>query len=108
MTDLSNHLTGTATERDFAKAVANTPPGMAFTSGSGPKGATCHACTFWEHDKENGYFSATGIHGGEIKPSICAKYRRLTAGHAGPPVEHWSEACKYFDRNPSPPALHRR
>lgn len=101
-------LTGTESERKFANAVANTPPGMAFTSGSGPHGATCRSCMFWEHDKVNGYFAVTGLHAGEIKPSICAKYRRLTAGQTGSPVEHWNDACKYFEKNETPPSLHRR
>lgn len=106
--DLTNYLTGTQQEKEFARAVGNTPPGMAFTSGSGPSGETCHKCAFWEHDKLNGYFAVTGLHSGEIKPSICAKYRRLSAGRTGAAVEHWNEACKYFEKNEAPPALHRR
>ena len=107
MSDLLGHLTGTPQERDFAIAVANTPPGMAFTAGSGPQGKHCHACIFWEH-KEGDYFAPSGKHGGEIKPATCAKYRRLTAGQTGAPVEHWSDACKYFEENPTPPPFYKR
>jgi hypothetical protein len=102
-------LTGTEAERNFEKAVANTPPGMAFTAGSGPKGATCHGCRFWNHGKDGPqYFSGKGAHGGEIKPTPCAKYRSLTCGQTGAPVEHWNEACKYFEANPTPPPLRNK
>jgi len=42
-------LTGTSREKEFAAAVRATPPGMAFTIGSGPAGKTCHQCAFWDH-----------------------------------------------------------
>jgi hypothetical protein len=100
-------LTGTQAERDFAMAVANTPPGMAHTIGSGPPGWTCHACLHWEH-KDIDYFAPGGIHDGEIKPAICAMYRKLMAGQTGAPVEHWNRCCKYFEHNPAPPALRKR
>ena len=99
-------LTGTPEEKAFARAVAQTPPGMAFTIGSGPAGCTCHGCRYWEH-QANDYFAPGGLHNGEIMPAICAKYRQLTAGQTGARVEHWNRACKYFEPNPTPPALRK-
>jgi hypothetical protein len=102
---VTDRLTGTPQERSFAMEVKKTPPGMAFTAGSGPPGKTCHVCIFWGKGEEPKYFAAGGKYSAEIKPAACAKYRQLTAGTEGPPVEHWSEACKYFDPNPNPPKL---
>ena len=100
-------LTGTDQEREFAAGVAQTAPGMAFIAGSGPSGMTCHKCSFWGRGDEPEYFAIGGNHAGEIKPARCAKYRQLTAGQDGPPVEHWERACKYFEANPSPPPFRK-
>jgi hypothetical protein len=105
---MTDTLTGTPQEKEFAAAVRATPPGMAFTIGSGPTGKTCRGCSFWDHDGKPQYFALGGKYGGEIKPSPCAMYRRLSAGQEGTPVEHWNDACKYFQENPSPPPLRKK
>ncbi len=54
-----------------------TPPGMAFWVGTGPYGATCKGCTFYEGRR-------------------CLKYRRLT-GYRGKQFRAETPSCKYFE-----------
>jgi len=102
------HLTGTRDEKTYALRVKSTPPGMAYIIGSGPSGATCHSCGFWEFDEDNGYYAKSGKKGGGLKPSTCAMYRRLTAGRTGPPVDHINAACKYYEKNLTSPDLYKQ
>jgi hypothetical protein len=57
-------------------------PGMAFYSGSGPRGTICGGC------------SHLGETGGKSKPR-CAKFREL-AGRRGEVVNPRNPSCKYF------------
>jgi hypothetical protein len=85
--DDSLHLT-MGQDPVLAKQIAQSRPGMAHFAATGPFGATCKDCTYWQ--------KLEGKEGGKEKLR-CAKYKQLT-GHLGPPVAGKIEACRYFER----------
>lgn len=102
--DLGLHLT--QVDPTFERKRRSTYPGMAHFAGSGPDQATCRGCAFWTGcGAEDGYYAKTGKHGGTIKPRSCSKYRDMMRGDVGPGIPHDAAACKYFQENPTPPAI---
>jgi hypothetical protein len=77
-----NHLTA-GHDPILAEQISASRPGMAHFAATGPLGATCKQCSYWQN--------ATG-------KRRCAKYRQLT-GHSGPPIAGILEACRYFERS---------
>jgi hypothetical protein len=57
--------------------------GMAHFAGSGPFGARCRNCRFWD--------------GGAGRNRSCAQFRRMT-GVKSKLVPGYAEACKYFNQ----------
>lgn len=94
----TEHLT--APDPQLAKFQAQTPPGMAFWSGTGPTGTTCRECRFW---KEDGLDAE-----GDLKDAKCAQYERMMRAAMileaqGLYLPGATASCKYFVENPSPP-----
>lgn len=67
---------------------------MAHFAGSGPVGKTCRECEHWQMQGRTV--------NGELKPGLCAKFRRLT-GWEGAKVPDLAAACKYFEETDIPP-----
>lgn len=78
-----------------------THQGMAHFAATGPEKETCRTCVHWKFEKH--YFSKGGRHGGQLKPCACRKFRELKNGEPGPSVPHNALACKYWERNDTPP-----
>jgi hypothetical protein len=69
---------------------AQSVPGMAHFSGTGPKQTTCGECSYWGYNIEVGK-------SGAMKPvESCLKYRALTGKH-GPAIKAALPSCKYFE-----------
>jgi hypothetical protein len=105
-------LTGgnlTILDANFETQRMRTWPGMAHFAGTGPKNQTCRQCSLWglPEDPREDYFSVNGKHHGVIKSRSCAKYKALMQDAIGPAIPYYALACKYFDKNPKPPAIKR-
>jgi len=85
-------------ENAFVSAASVTHVGQAHLAGSGPTGATCRECAYWQHCK---LWKADG---GPPKPSPCAKYKQLMRAW-GRPIPHNALACKYFEASEHPTPL---
>lgn len=94
---ISEHLTSSPIDR-FARMSV---PGMAHFAGTGPAGATCRECIFWNHGPHD-YRAKNGKHRGLIEPATCKKFRQLTH-HEGAKIRDDLSACKYFSENSSIP-----
>lgn len=97
-----NHLT--VPNPKLQAQIAASHAGMAHFAATGPQGATCRECKFWNHTKHD-YHAKGGKHRGAIKDVPCNKYRSLMGGRVGAKVPASAQACKYFDRNETPPLL---
>ena len=76
---------------EISEACRLSPPGMAYFAGTGPAGAICKECSFFQYDAATPY-----------TPMRCAKYVAMmkTAGQNRPAVFRVppsTAACKYFD-----------
>lgn len=91
--ELSLHLT--EPNPVLAKAVKETPSGMAFWSGTGPEHKTCRECAFFDHQKS--YYAKKGMGGGMLKPAKCKKYTAMTR-QSGGNIPFSTRACKYFEQ----------
>jgi hypothetical protein len=69
---------------------AQSVPGMAHFSGTGPKGTTCGHCNYWGYRRES-------KKGGIISVDACKKFHKLTGEH-GPAIKAALPSCKYFER----------
>lgn len=74
-------------------------PGMAFFSGTGPKGTTCRTCKFC------GYMRKAAFSENLRKVNACEKFHSMTGRH-GPDVEEQYESCKYYE--PVKPSARRK
>ena len=92
----------TVVDKILDEQAAKTPVGMAFWAGTGPKGKTCRECRFYTF---NGYKSARGNKGGQLKNSPCQKFIALTNGVDTNRIPYDTSSCKYFDQNPAPPTI---
>lgn len=82
-------------------------PGMAHWALTGPAGATCRECRFFEH-RDRYSSSTTGFKGGELRAAPCAKFRSLMNGKQGAAVPNTAAACRHFDRAALIPARFAR
>lgn len=99
-----DHLT--TPNAELAEFQRKTPSGMAHWAGTGPDGATCLQCKHWNNCGDPaGYYSKTGMRGGMIKPRRCGKYKSMMQGRHGDAIPWDALACKYFDKNETPPPL---
>ncbi len=98
-----DHLTEPNPE--LAQRVAQTPPGMAHWSGTGPEATACRGCQFFM-----GKVRRTGIGVGEMQPGRCRKFVALMKGalcrrsapvHLIPPD---TASCSHFAAKPTPKA----
>jgi hypothetical protein len=89
---LSAHLT--QPDVILARAIRETPAGMAHWAGSGPDGRTCRECAAFDHQKS--YYAKKGLGGGLLKPAKCRKFATMT-GQSGGRIPFETRACKYFD-----------
>jgi len=87
---------------DMALKQSATVPGMAFWAMTGPEGVTCRECVFWGWTKK-----FRRDRWGHLAPRLCSKYIRMSGGKKGDGVPHDAYACKYFEKNPKPPAAVR-
>jgi hypothetical protein len=82
-------------EPKLADQIARTAPGMAHFAGSGPPGATCVECRFYQywaqHRNKAGEIIRT-----ELRRNACGKYHDLTNKH-GPAIPHTMPACRHFE-----------
>jgi len=76
---------------------AQTEPGMAHFSGTGPNGTTCGKCIHWGYKREAGKSKAMK------SVEACQKYHDLTGKH-GPAIKAALPSCKYFEPPPKPAA----
>jgi hypothetical protein len=63
---------------------ASTVPGMAHFAGTGPFGATCGDCSFWQTIPKS-------------QRMHCAKYVRMTKDKVKKPVPSRTPACRHFE-----------
>ena len=84
--------------------LSQTHQGMAHFAGTGPAGATCRECKFWQHQKT--WSSETGKGHGAPMPARCMRYQQLMH-EPGKMVPHDARACKHFDRTDAPQPLQR-
>lgn len=82
---------------DITVAAAHSFSGMAHFATTGPNGATCRKCTWWEHNVSDDRSKAGGHHR-PPKRASCAKFRQLT-GRKGQKVPSDAAACRYFERH---------
>jgi hypothetical protein len=75
---------------ELARLIKATPAGMAHWAGTGPSGATCGACMFYE------YFD------NKMKrvPNRCLLFHLSTKTHCKTPISEITPACKYFGTLP--------
>lgn len=100
----AEHLT--APNPQLAEFQRRTPSGMAHWSGSGPEGVTCRECLHWNNcGVQSGYYAKGGKRGGVLKPRRCRKYKSMMQGRQGDAVPHETAACKYFEKNATPPSI---
>ena len=85
---------------EFSAKLAETPRGMAYLKGTGPKGETCRTCG---HFIENGRYAGNpkGVPPWSLMPGRCQKYRQMTASNrlGTPKIKHSLAACKYWTDN---------
>lgn len=91
-------------QEEVVQAFNRTHQGMAHFAGTGPIGATCRECKFWQHQKT--WSSASGKGHGMPMPARCMRYRQLMH-ERGKMVPHDARACKHFERADSPQPLQR-
>ncbi len=94
LTDMQSHLT--SPNQHVTAAASLSFPGMAHFAKTGPLGASCRDCCYWEDDApENN--SQANTHRTKANQACCAKYRQLT-GHLGKKVPGDAAACRHFER----------
>jgi len=98
-----NDLHLTVIDRELENQRGRTVAGMAHFAGTGPANATCRECVHWTGCGESTGYAAKKIGGGQIKPRACAQFKSMMRGQIGGKIPYDVAACKYFDRNPSPP-----
>jgi len=77
------------------KRIKGSYAGMAHFANTGPDGETCRFCD---------HFVERSQHQGALKPGKCGKYKALMGAY-GPSIPHTANACRYFQKNETPPAL---
>ncbi len=103
-------LTPHLTREPNHDALVATFIGQAHIAGTGPEGATCRECRFWcEPDGEGTigvlwlrYSPRHKTKAGDLKRHRC-RYRIPNKPRRR--VPHDAKACRFFDRNPSPPPV---
>lgn len=90
----------TVLDPDLESKVSATPKGMAHWAGTGPN-SSCRQCLFYTFE---GYKTNRGNKGGLLKNGRCRKYEALMRVE-GPIIYYELSSCKYFESNPTPPAI---
>ena len=81
------------TEKGFLK----TPDGMAYWSGTGPKGRQCREC---RHYTDEGTYTSGKNLGGR-KPGRCLQFSMMMSGKKGSKFPAHTSACRYFGEIPN-------
>jgi hypothetical protein len=82
---------------DVSAQQAQSEPGMAHFSGTGPKGTTCGHCAYWGYKREVGK-------AGAMRPvDACKLFYQFTGKH-GPAIKAALPSCRYFEPTSKPAA----
>lgn len=91
----------TVLDPELESKIARTPRGMAHWAGTGPVHTTCRECVSYTF---NGYKANRGNKGGMLKDGKCKKFESI-GGTEGAAISFELSSCKYFEKNPTPPAI---
>ena len=98
---MTDHLTDMY-QAEAEKGMRETPPGMAYWKGTGPKGMRCRQCEYYVSGPR--YIASSKSHAeGQLMPGSCHKYTILTHGLKGAKFPTETPACKYFEPAEDPP-----
>lgn len=78
----------------------DTPPGMAYFVGTGPKDCQCRTCIYFGYE---GYYAASNKrYANRLMPAHCRKYTSLVM-KPGPKIRSSLLSCKYYEKSEDPP-----
>lgn len=86
----------TVVNAELERAECQTPPGMAFWSGTGPEGAKCGKCAHFGYSYPSGISPTNGETLYSRKISSCEKFFQMSKRH-GASLRKTQDGCKYFE-----------
>ena len=92
------HKTPGLTRFEVDRLAEKTHTGMAHFAGTGPAGASCVDCIFF--NKTRSRKAKVGLFSRPLSAGRCAKHTELMGGKEGPAFPGAAPACRYFEVRP--------